>query len=143
MFKAINRSLALSPLVSVSTAAPVEQPNGERHVEHHESPVEQDCGQNSLAHNMDEVQTETGDGASSAAAMIPVFYAGMMLRGHKGDLVRLFELPPTEVRLERATLVQPTWHTVLLTQPLLSLQRLLGDFHCAMRKRVLLQVNRT
>ncbi|PNH09736.1 GRAM domain-containing protein 1C [Tetrabaena socialis] len=47
--------------------------------------------------------------------MPPVYIGvgGLVLRGHKGDLVRFFELPPTET--------------------------LRGDFHCALRKRVLLQ----
>ncbi|GIL88424.1 hypothetical protein Vretimale_14984 [Volvox reticuliferus] len=115
MLKAFAKSNILTPVVSVgSTLTPSSaQSNGfEQQMDHQSSPA-MEGGRNSLTLNLDEVQMDGGDGASSAAAGVPVFYAGMMLRGHKGDLVRLFELPPTE--------------------------RLLGDFHCAMRKRVLLQ----
>ncbi|GIL64209.1 hypothetical protein Vafri_18181 [Volvox africanus] len=116
MLKAFAKSNILTPVVSVgSTLTPSSgQSNGvEQQMEHQQPAPAVEAGRNSILLNLDEVPMDGGDGASSAAAGVPVFYAGMMLRGHKGDLVRLFELPPTE--------------------------RLLGDFHCAMRKRVLLQ----
>ncbi|GIL88429.1 hypothetical protein Vretifemale_16344 [Volvox reticuliferus] len=140
MLKAFAKSNILTPVVSVgSTLTPSSaQSNGfEQQMDHQSSPA-MEGGRNSLTLNLDEVQMDGGDGASSAAAGVPVFYAGMMLRGHKGDLVRLFELPPTEVK-DQSLRWSLTNEIAALTRPIPSRQRLLGDFHCAMRKRVLLQ----
>ncbi|KAG2489021.1 hypothetical protein HYH03_012459 [Edaphochlamys debaryana] len=80
-------------------------------------PPSLDPGRTSLTLSPEDGGTIDDGGSSVAAATsstpVPIFYAGVMLRGHKGDLARFFELPPTE--------------------------SLRGDFHCAMRKRVLLQ----
>ncbi|EFJ48154.1 hypothetical protein VOLCADRAFT_104846 [Volvox carteri f. nagariensis] len=46
-----------------------------------------------------EQQQQDGERQQPLFANNPVFYAGVMVRGHKGDLVRLFELPPTEGRM--------------------------------------------
>ncbi|KAG2441897.1 hypothetical protein HXX76_003503 [Chlamydomonas incerta] len=68
-----------------------------------------DTGELEVASQNGGQQGPTG-GASAAQ---PLFVTGVMIRGHKGDLARFFELPPSE--------------------------SLRGDFHCALRKRVLLQ----
>ncbi|PNW71671.1 hypothetical protein CHLRE_16g664050v5 [Chlamydomonas reinhardtii] len=56
---------------------------------------------------------QQGPSGGAGGASLPLFVTGVMIRGHKGDLARFFELPPSE--------------------------SLRGDFHCALRKRVLLQ----
>ncbi len=101
-----SRSATISPIVSVASPSPppaTGQPNGaeqQTEPQRQQTPPPLEAGRTSLNNNLEEIHTDTGDGASSATALgNPVFYAGVMLRGHKGDLVRLFELPPHEVSL--------------------------------------------
>ncbi|GFR45949.1 hypothetical protein Agub_g7415, partial [Astrephomene gubernaculifera] len=109
---------ALTRPTLITSSFPGASPQASPHTNGDEEPARQatqDTGRSSVGPQNDEGHHDIGDGTSSTAAgqSAPVFYAGVMLRGHKGDLARFFELPPSE--------------------------NLLGDFHCALRKRVLLQ----